>query len=264
MLPLIFPICNLYNHVIPAASEIRKHCSVEASVLFGSFVFLMLGLYFTCQCLRYILVFSVKRKLNKSWQFDLPFLKVVFSLLLLALVEIGNWRSSAPSISPHFHPAVYRLALCRPTNLVCLFWKLGRSHWKTQWGFVFKPSTVGTNYPVRQHCAYKGVSESMLRFWIKNLWTLRICPCLLFSWPNGVRLFVTPWTAALQAPLSLTISQSLPKFMSTELVISSDHLILCHPLLLLPSVFACIRVLSNESAIYTRWLKYESLHRNEV
>ena len=62
--------------------------------------------------------------------------------------------------------------------------------------------------------------------------------------PNRVQLFATPWTAA---SLSLTISQSLPKFMSTELVMPSNHLILCHLLLLLPSIFPSIRVFSKES-----------------
>ena len=70
-----------------------------------------------------------------------------------------------------------------------------------------------------------------------------------------VRLFATPWTAACQASLSLTISQSLPKFMSTELEMPSNHLILCHPLLL-PPVFSSFRVFSNELAFYIRWPKY--------
>ena len=72
-----------------------------------------------------------------------------------------------------------------------------------------------------------------------------------------VRLFATPWTAACQASLSLTISQSLPKFMSTELEMPSNHLILCHPLLL-PPVFSSFRVFSNELAFYIRWPKYWS------
>ena len=63
--------------------------------------------------------------------------------------------------------------------------------------------------------------------------------------PSCVRLFTTPWSAAHQASLSLTISLSLPKFMSTESVMPSNHLILCCPLLLLPSVFPSIRVFSN-------------------
>ena len=65
---------------------------------------------------------------------------------------------------------------------------------------------------------------------------------------SHVQLFVTPWTAARQASLSLTISQSLLKLMSIESVMPSIHLILCCPLLLLPSIFPIIRVFSNESA----------------
>ena len=67
-----------------------------------------------------------------------------------------------------------------------------------------------------------------------------------------VQLFVTSWTVACQAPLSSTLSQSLLKFMSTELVMLSNHLILCYPLLLLPSIFPCIRVFSNKSALRPR------------
>ena len=69
---------------------------------------------------------------------------------------------------------------------------------------------------------------------------------LLFS---RVQLFVTPWTAALQASLSSSVSQNLRKFMSIELVMLSNHLILSHPLLL-PSIFPSIRVFSNESALH--------------
>ena len=67
---------------------------------------------------------------------------------------------------------------------------------------------------------------------------------------------VTPWTAALQASLTLTISRSLPKFMSIESVMPSNHLILGHPLLLPPSIFPSIRVFSSESAVHIRWPKY--------
>ena len=76
--------------------------------------------------------------------------------------------------------------------------------------------------------------------------------------PSRVQLFTTPWTAARQASLALTISWSLPKFMYIESVMPSNHLILCHPLLLLPSIFASISVFSNESAVCIRWLKYWS------
>ena len=69
---------------------------------------------------------------------------------------------------------------------------------------------------------------------------------------SHVWLFVIPWTAAHQASLSITNSWSLPKLMSIESVMSSNHLILCHPLLLLPSIFPNIRVFSNESALHIR------------
>ena len=67
-----------------------------------------------------------------------------------------------------------------------------------------------------------------------------------------------PWTAARQASLSITNSRSLLKFMSIELVMRSNSIILCHPLLLLPSIFPSIRVFSNESVLHIRWLKYWS------
>ena len=73
---------------------------------------------------------------------------------------------------------------------------------------------------------------------------------------SHVQLFATPWTAAHQASLSITNSWSLLKLMSTELVMPSNHLILCHPLFLLPSNFPSIRVFSNESALCIRWPKY--------
>ena len=75
---------------------------------------------------------------------------------------------------------------------------------------------------------------------------------------SHVRLFVTPWIAARQASLSLTNSQSWPKLMCIESVMSSSLLILCHPLLLLPSILPSIRGFSNESALYIRWLEYWS------
>ena len=75
---------------------------------------------------------------------------------------------------------------------------------------------------------------------------------------SRVRLFVTPWTAACQASLSITNSQSPPKPMSIESVMPPNHLILCCPFLLLPSIFPSIRVFSNESALRIRWPKYWS------
>ena len=99
-----------------------------------------------------------------------------------------------------------------------------------------------------------------VRFWwllshvifLTTLWG-RCCYCSIMSdslWP--------PWTAACQAFLSFTISQSLLKLMSIESVMPSNQLILCHPLLLLPSIFPSIRVFSSESALCIRWPKYWS------
>ena len=75
---------------------------------------------------------------------------------------------------------------------------------------------------------------------------------------SRVQLFVTPWTAARQASLSTTNSQRLLKLISIESVMPSNHLILCHPLLLLPSIFPSTRVFSNESVLRIRWPKYWS------
>ena len=75
---------------------------------------------------------------------------------------------------------------------------------------------------------------------------------------SRVQLFATPWIAAHQASLSTTNSQSLLKLMSTESMMPSNHLILCLPLLLQPSIFPSIRVFSNESVLHIRWSKYWS------
>ena len=75
---------------------------------------------------------------------------------------------------------------------------------------------------------------------------------------SRVWLFATQWTGAHQASLSITNSQSLLKLMSIESVMPSNNLILCHPLLLLPSIFPSIRVFSNESVLHIRWPKYWS------
>ena len=77
-----------------------------------------------------------------------------------------------------------------------------------------------------------------------------------------VRLFGTPWTAARQASLSISNCRNPPKLMSIESVIPFSHLILCRPLLLLPSIFPSIRVFSNELALCIRWPKYWSLSFN--
>ena len=87
--------------------------------------------------------------------------------------------------------------------------------------------------------------------------TISSVQSLSHVWP-----FETPWTAAHQASLSITNSQSLLKLMSIKLVMSSNHLILCHPLLLLPSILPRIRGFSNESVLPIRWSKYWSFSFN--
>ena len=86
------------------------------------------------------------------------------------------------------------------------------------------------------------------------MWLLLLIAQLI----SRVQLFVTPWTAAHQPSLTFTISRSFLKRMSIKSVMPSNHLILCRPLLLLPSVFASIRVFSSESALLIRWPKYWS------
>ena len=79
-----------------------------------------------------------------------------------------------------------------------------------------------------------------------------------FSHPSHVQLFANPWTAARQGSLLITNSQSLLKLMSIKSVMPSNHLILCRPLLLSPSIFPSIRVFSNKSVLCVRWPKYWS------
>ena len=106
--------------------------------------------------------------------------------------------------------------------------------------------------------------------WLGPLRTLRPAPYLYSSVQfssaqsslSRVQLFVTPWTAAHQASLSIINSQSFLKLMSVESVMPSNHLILCHPLLLLPSIFSSIRVFSNELALHTKLPKYWSFNFN--
>ena len=86
----------------------------------------------------------------------------------------------------------------------------------------------------------------------------RVCVFVVVNLLNCVWFFVTPWAAACQSPLFCTISQSLIKFIFMKLVMLSIHLILCCPLLLLPSIFPSIRGFSNELALLIRWTKYWS------
>ena len=127
-------------------------------------------------------------------------------------------------------------------------------------------STISTlPWPVSHFCDLHFHLVSF-KFLLSSLsfWTL-ILPYLAVSSVQSlshVWLFVTAWTAARQTSLSITNSWSLPKPISIESVMPSNHLILCHPLLLLPSIFPSIRVFSNESALRIRWPKYWSFSFN--
>ena len=117
-------------------------------------------------------------------------------------------------------------------------------------------SRVFSNTTVQKHHFF----SAQLSLWSKShiyTWLLEKSIAVVQSLRH-VWLFVTPWTATRQASLSFTINWSLLKLMSTELVMPSDHLILCHPLLLLPSIFPSISVRSNESVLCIRWPKYWS------
>ena len=91
-------------------------------------------------------------------------------------------------------------------------------------------------------------------------WSRRLAFTAVIQSLSCVRLFAAPWTAASQVSLSFTISQSLLKLMSIESLMPSNHLILCHPLLLPPSIFPSIRVFSTKSALLIRWPKYRSFN----
>ena len=100
--------------------------------------------------------------------------------------------------------------------------------------------------------------KGSLPHFLWNIEHYRVSFGFVFQSLSCVRFFATPRTAAHQASRSFAISQCLLKLMSLDSVMPSNHLILCHPFLLLPSIFPSIRVFSNESALYIRWPKYWS------
>ena len=112
---------------------------------------------------------------------------------------------------------------------------------------------------LRRQVRWSGIPIS-LRIFHSSLWECCICGLMavVLQLLSYVQFFVSTWTAARQDSLSFTISWSLLTLMSIESVISSNHLILCHSLLLWPSIFTSIRVFSNESALRIRWPKYWS------
>ena len=118
---------------------------------------------------------------------------------------------------------------------------MGPGNKKHAWESL-RPLTTVRGYPLWS--AMGGTADILTRIVVQSL--------------SRVRLFVTPWTAARQASLSITNSRSLLTLMSIESVMPSNHLILCHLSLLLPSIFPSIRVFFNESAFLIRWPKYWS------
>jgi len=115
------------------------------------------------------------------------------------------------------------------------------------------------------HCEWSSCHSIVHVKWFLYILTVSFMSCMFYhnkkeyissvQLLSHVQLFTTPWTAARQAPLSITNSWSLLKFTSIELVMPSNHLILCHPLLLPPSIFPSIRVFLNES-VHISWPKY--------
>ena len=127
--------------------------------------------------------------------------------------------------------------------------------------FLHKTENKPTIWTMWGYCPYSRRTESILIARDREFIPQRTNPFIFFSSVqslNCIQLFVTPWIPARQASLSITNSQSLPKLMSIESVMPSSHLILCHPLLLLPPICPSIRVFSNESTLRMRWPKYWS------
>ena len=129
--------------------------------------------------------------------------------------------------------------------------KRGGHDWMTNTGHRWFHSVL---LPRRSHSSLRRMWEFWQVFLIHSISSVQSLSC--------TQLFVTPWTAACQAFLSITNSRGPPKLMSIESVMPSNHLILCCPLLLLPLIFSIIRVFSNESALRIRWPKYWSFSFN--
>ena len=148
--------------------------------------------------------------------------------------------------SPAFHAHYLLMSLSRPS---CLSKTLNKAYYKI-WDLAnsVRPFQIPPQAPPTTISSKLTTLGTSL---------VDMC-CAVLSHFSRVQLFATPWTAAPQTSLFNTNSQSLPKLLSTESVMPSNHLILCHPLLLPPSIFPSIRVFSNESALRIRWPKYWS------
>jgi len=132
--------------------------------------------------------------------------------------------------------------------------KRGGGRWMSVWGVSFCKNEDREGVSMKKYKHNSG----MLEFGVCS-WNLKVVlSFVVVQSLSGVWLFATWWTAACQASLSFTISWSLLRLMFIELILPSNHLILCHPLLLTPSVFPSIRVFSSDSALRIRWPKYWS------
>ena len=145
------------------------------------------------------------------------------------------FKEACPSVTIEKNKTGHWLIFSPNKNIVCS---------AITWCAVAKDNGVESH----KSCGKNGVKDTILTNFVSDIWERSVAVWSL----SGALLFGTPWTVAPQAPLSSTISQSLLKFMCIELVMPSNHLILCRPLLLLPSVFPSIRVFSNESVLRIR------------
>ena len=149
---------------------------------------------------------------------------------------------------------LYNLMDCSTRGLPVLHQQLGLAQTHVHWiGDAIQPScpllSPSPAFSLSQHQnLYQWVSSSHQFSWVQSF--------------SHVRLFALPWTKACQASLSITNTSSLLKLMSIGLVMSSNHLILCHRLLLPPSIFSSIRVFSNESVLHNRQPKHWSFSFN--
>ena len=143
-----------------------------------------------------------------------------------------------------------------------------RSSWLRNWNRVsYIAGGFFTNWAIRETQITRWIPRNLntvlVQFkWFKATYIYKFATFSSVQSLSCVWLFVTPWTAAHQASLSITNSQSPPKPMSIELVMPFNHLIFCHLLILLPSIFPSIRVFSNESTFHIRWPKYWSFSFN--
>ena len=126
-----------------------------------------------------------------------------------------------------------------PLQYFCLENSMDRGAWWATVHEITKSQTLLSTHTVKSECELQIPVSSVQSF-------------------SRVQLLATPWTAACQASLSITNSRSLLKLLTIESVMPSNHLILCHPLLLPPSIFSSIRVFSNESILCIKWPKYWS------